>query len=99
MKIFDDNLIYNDSEVSIKYWQEYWKTMAEYLYDIGELHINDLNKDNIINIFIKGAEESQKIYIDEIQKYLKKYNMIFEENLRLNKQLNELSNIVLKLNK
>ena len=83
-----------------KYWHDYWKKTGEYLYEIGEMHINkSLNKEEAINIFMKGASEAQKLFSSEVQSYLNKCNLLFEENLRLNKELDEWRNIVLNLKK
>ena len=83
-----------------KYWHDYWKKTGEYLYEIGEMHINkSLNKEEAINIFMKGASEAQKLFSSEVQSYLNKCNLLFEENLRLNKELDEWRNIVLNIKK
>lgn len=80
-----------------KYWHDYWKKSGEYLYEIGEMHINkSLNKEEAINIFMKGASEAQKLFSSEVQSYINKCNLLFEDNLRLNRQINELGELLLK---
>lgn len=80
-----------------KYWRDYWKKTAEYLCEIGEIHINkSLNKEDVINIFMKGASEAQKLFVSEVQSYINKCNLLFEDNLRLNRQINELGELLLK---
>lgn len=80
-----------------KYWRDYWKKTAEYLYEIGEIHTKEfLNKEDIINIFMKGTSEAQKFFAGEVQSYINKYNLLFEDNLKLNKELSELRELLLK---
>lgn len=91
------DFLFPDIKESGEYWFEHWEKVAEYRFEHAHQNETEFVKDDIIDVFMKGASEAQRTLILRAINTEQFAERMMEENQRLEKQLQYWMNKALEL--